>query len=276
MRINKFWYLWVVGGLLVILIFGTILAYSTNIQFLQKIYPVAMVGSRFVSLQAFHEHQAVAAKLDSSFSQTDAFNQLIKVFEEWQLVDSLNISVTGKDFDQELAFLKTVKDNQYNQVLQKYFANDPRVFNNEMVTPRVYDKLLKIKYNSDFNANLAAYLRVQDILAQIKAGKKFEDLALIDSDDKITGQLGGDLGFVSLNQILPELADKVIGLKVGAVSDQIAVSRLGYQILYLVETSQKNGQTLYHLKHILVQTTGYDNWLNGQLKNFHVWKIVQD
>jgi peptidyl-prolyl cis-trans isomerase C len=141
-----------------------------------------------------------------------------------------------------------------------------------VIIPRVYDTLLRTKYNSDFSLNGAAYTEAQDIIKKIQEGAKFEDVAL-NSDDKITGQLGGDLGFVTPKQVIPELGNLLADLKSGEVAGTAVASRYGYHVLYLSEVAEKDGQKQYHLKHILVTTLGYEQWLDQQLKKIPVRRI---
>jgi parvulin-like peptidyl-prolyl isomerase len=141
------------------------------------------------------------------------------------------------------------------------------------VKPQAYDALLRIKYNSDFAANNDAYNRAENIFSKLDNGQTFEELAKTISDDKVSGQLGGDLGFVTESQILPELAKVLKTVTVGEIKKQLVVSRLGYHVIYPVETSQRDGQKVWHLKHILVQTKGYEEWVKDELTTIQVWHI---
>lgn len=42
------------------------------------------------------------------------------------------------------------------------------------------------------------------------------------------------------------------------------MTRNGYHIIYPVEISEQNGKKMWHAKHILIQTTGFDAWLVSQ------------
>jgi peptidyl-prolyl cis-trans isomerase C len=69
----------------------------------------------------------------------------------------------------------------------------------------------------------------QDILAQLKNGAKFEDLAKKYSTDA-TAAKGGDLGWFSKGAMVPEFDKVVFGLKEGQLSG-IVKTQFGYHII---------------------------------------------
>jgi parvulin-like peptidyl-prolyl isomerase len=215
----------------------------------------------------------LAQKLDPKISFEKISAQLVKAKEEQQLLWSLKAFYDSPTLTEELKFYKTDNDQEYKDLIDKYFNSDNKLFSEFVIKPEVTDALLRIKYNSDFYANQDAYNRAQDILNKIKSGQSFEDLAKTSSDDKVSGQLGGDLGFVASGQILPELETAMINAKLGEADPNMVISRLGYHILYPVETGTRDGQKVWHIKHILVKTSGFDSWLNLMLKQFWVWHI---
>jgi peptidyl-prolyl cis-trans isomerase SurA len=82
----------------------------------------------------------------------------------------------------------------------------------------------------------AALRKIQMLLARIKAGASFSDLATDYSEDPATATSGGDLGFISesaLNQGDPALKRAVLALKPGQTSGVIPV-KTGYRIIKLI------------------------------------------
>jgi parvulin-like peptidyl-prolyl isomerase len=68
------------------------------------------------------------------------------------------------------------------------------------------------------------------ILAKLKQGSAFEDLAKEFSIDKASSAKGGDLGEFSRGDFFPEFEETVVKLKAGGVSG-IVKSNLGYHII---------------------------------------------
>lgn len=79
----------------------------------------------------------------------------------------------------------------------------------------------------------AAKAKAEDLLAQIKKGASFEDVAKKNSDGPSAGQ-GGDLGLFKRGMLAKELEDKTFAMKSGDVTDVIR-TRQGYVILKVVE-----------------------------------------
>jgi peptidyl-prolyl cis-trans isomerase SurA len=79
----------------------------------------------------------------------------------------------------------------------------------------------------------AAQAKAEDLLAQIRKGAKFEDIAKKNSDGP-TAAHGGDLGDFKRGTLAKELEDKTFAMKPGDVSDVIR-TRQGFVILKVVE-----------------------------------------
>ncbi|OGE80409.1 MAG: hypothetical protein A2660_01805 [Candidatus Doudnabacteria bacterium RIFCSPHIGHO2_01_FULL_45_18] len=246
-----------------------------GLLYFTKALPVAIVGKSLISLNDWQENRQVAAKLDPTAFEQDVFDQFIASRQKQQLVDSLKISYESADFEDEFKFYTLGKSQEYEKLLQNYFSGSDKLFYKYVVVPQIHDALLQIKYNSDPVLNSDAYTRAINILAKIASGEKFEDLAKTESEDQVSGQLGGDLGFITQGQLLPELDKAVMQASLGQVHDQIVVSRLGMHILYPVETSEDDGQKVRHIKHILVQTPGYESWLEQNLQDIRVWRLIR-
>ena len=84
--------------------------------------------------------------------------------------------------------------------------------------------------------NAEAKITAEDILAQLKTGADYIELAKKYSEDKETSQEGGDLGNVSTHSTIPEIASAMQTMEVGETSDLVK-SSFGYHILKL------NGKT---------------------------------
>jgi len=79
----------------------------------------------------------------------------------------------------------------------------------------------------------AAQAKADNLLAQIRKGTAFEDLAKKDSDGPSAAQ-GGDLGYFKRGTLAKELEDKTFAMKAGEVSDVIR-TRQGFVILKVTE-----------------------------------------
>jgi len=79
----------------------------------------------------------------------------------------------------------------------------------------------------------AAKAKAEDLLAQIKKGAAFDEIAKKNSDGPTAAQ-GGDLGYFKRGTLAKELEDRTFAMKPGAVSDVIRTKQ-GFVILKVTE-----------------------------------------
>jgi peptidyl-prolyl cis-trans isomerase D len=76
--------------------------------------------------------------------------------------------------------------------------------------------------------------RAEDILAQLKKGAKFEDLAKKYSEDPGSKDKGGDIGWIGQGQTVPEFEKTAFSLAPGQLSDPIR-TQYGFHIIKVLE-----------------------------------------
>ena len=76
------------------------------------------------------------------------------------------------------------------------------------------------------------------LIAQIKGGAKFEDLAKTASKDPGSGANGGDLDFAKPESYVPEFSSALTKLKKGEMTDTPVKSQFGYHVIRLEDTRE--------------------------------------
>ena len=76
----------------------------------------------------------------------------------------------------------------------------------------------------------------QAIIAKLKKGAKFEDLAKKESKDAGSGAQGGDLGWADPANYVPEFADALKKLNKGQTTDKPVKTQFGYHVIQLEDT----------------------------------------
>jgi peptidyl-prolyl cis-trans isomerase C len=74
------------------------------------------------------------------------------------------------------------------------------------------------------------------IVAKLKAGAKFEDLAKASSKDPGSAQNGGDLDFAAPSSYVPEFSQAMVALKKGEYTEVPVKTQFGYHIIKLEDT----------------------------------------
>ncbi len=76
------------------------------------------------------------------------------------------------------------------------------------------------------------------LIAQIKGGAKFEDLAKAKSKDPGSGENGGDLDFANPSSFVPEFSQAMTKLKKGEMTEAPVKSQFGWHIIKLEDTRE--------------------------------------
>ena len=76
------------------------------------------------------------------------------------------------------------------------------------------------------------------VLAQLKAGAKFEDLAKKSSKDPGSAQNGGELDFAAPSSYVPEFSQAMVALKKGETTETPVKTQFGYHIIRLEDTRE--------------------------------------
>lgn len=113
------------------------------------------------------------------------------------------------------------------------------------------------------------------VLARLRRGEKFEDLARQYSKDPGSKDQGGDLGFISRGQVVAEFEQVAFALQPKQVSD-IVKTQFGYHLIQLVERRAPHSANLAEVREQIrtqligrKQETAFQEWLKqvkGQAK----------
>ncbi len=99
------------------------------------------------------------------------------------------------------------------------------------------------------------------IIAQLKAGANFEDIAKAKSKDPGSAKNGGDLGWVSDKALVPEFSKAMVQLKNGQTTDKPVKSQFGYHIIKMVDSRDAKAPSFDEMKDQLKQIIMSDqNW----------------
>lgn len=209
------------------------------------------------------------AKIDSITANE---NQVIQSVDQW-----MNMAVNqmgsrekleeymGKKFSQIKEERKeTVREQQIVQQMQqkligeiKLTPSEIRKYFNQLpqdslptIPTTVEVQIVTMEPKIPFEETDAIKARLRDFTEQVNTGKmEFSTLARLYSEDPGSSVRGGELGFMSKTQLLPEFANVAFNLKDPKRVSQIVQTEYGYHIIQLIE---KRGDRI-NCRHILLK-----------------------
>ncbi|HEX4510629.1 MAG TPA: peptidylprolyl isomerase [Burkholderiaceae bacterium] len=104
-----------------------------------------------------------------------------------------------------------------------------------------YDKFKAQASGTEYHARHILVDKEDDakaLIAQLKAGAKFEDLAKKNSKDTGSAEKGGDLDFAGPNAYVPEFSQAMVKLKKGEMTQEPVKTQFGYHIIRLDDTRE--------------------------------------
>ncbi|MDE2174919.1 MAG: peptidylprolyl isomerase [Betaproteobacteria bacterium] len=132
----------------------------------------------------------------------------------------------------------------FNAYLQKHPITDAQI-------KAEYDKFVKSFGSTEYKAQhilVPSEKEAQDIIAQLKKGAKFSELAKKYSKDTGSAANGGDLGWSTLNNYVPPFAKALEALKPGQYTQAPVQSQFGWHVIKLDATRPAKAPTLDQLK----------------------------
>jgi len=172
--------------------------------------------------------------------------------------------------------------NQYRGSLAASYLTD-----REIVMPNVrkmYDRSLEemrashilLTYRQEAKAeDSAAVLRqAQEIIAEIKAGKDFGQLAVEFSQDPSAKQNKGDLYYFSVGRMVPEFEDAAFALKTGEVTPTPVKTRFGVHIIKVTDRKPSRGEL--QASHIMIRFTDQNPSPEDTAKAYAKILAIQD
>ncbi len=240
--------IWIVGSLLLVLVFFQTEAFS------QDDGVVAKIGERKITVSDFNR---IVGYFDSERQKMVEQNQQLKDAVLRQLVQSMVISDLAKaqGFDKKPKikeqlqfFTDNYLANEYlkREVAQKVTVSDDDVksyyedHKEEFRTPEMVKAshiLVKVDRSASEEEKKEAKEKATDILNKAKSGEDFAKLASEFSDDPGSKTKGGDLGFFAKGRMVKPFEDAAFSLKPGEISGLVE-SQYGFHIIKVEEKKE--------------------------------------
>ncbi len=110
---------------------------------------------------------------------------------------------------------------------------------------------------------VASYEEAEALRLELLAGADFAELARVHSTDPLTSSRGGEIGYLTRSQLLPELEEAIFAASVGERIGPLA-SRFGHHIFEI--TAERPRNILAQLRLLLVESTQLAEQLRQDLR----------
>lgn len=131
--------------------------------------------------------------------------------------------------------------------VRKFFSSIPKD-SIPLIPARVEVSIIQVDPPSNEENKIIARQRILDLRSEILAGKSFEVMARLYSEDPGTASRGGETGFLPRGGLAKEYADAAFMLKNNTVS-KVVETEFGFHIIQLIE---RRGD-LINTRHILIK-----------------------
>ena len=111
----------------------------------------------------------------------------------------------------------------------------------------------------------------RDVRNELLKGENFEDLAAKKSIDP-TAKLGGDIGYFTAGQLMPEIENTCLKLEPGEISD-VVKTKFGYHVIKLTERREPRTRELAEVHDAIAQSIQRDKKQN--MFNEYVGKLKE-
>ncbi|MBC6004764.1 MAG: peptidylprolyl isomerase [Paeniclostridium sordellii] len=172
-------------------------------------------------------------KKDKDYEKFLKDNDIDDEFLKSQLTKDITIQNFKNNFDKNTKITEAEMKKYYEENKNNYVDD-------EVKASHILISTVDQKTNKPFSEEKKkeAKKKAEEVYKKVKAGDDFSKLAKEYSDDKSSAVNGGDLGFFSKGQMVPEFEKAAFGMDKGEISD-IVESQFGYHIIKVTDKKYK-------------------------------------
>jgi len=246
--------------------------------------------------QAISMNPKAYEKMDEKQRETMVFNTLNRTIDSRIVLQEAvkeGIQVSDEELDRALEGLRRQfpSEKELEEVLKKAktsIAMNRKDNRDYLMTRKLEDKMAKqivISENDIENywEQARPYLirdmvkakhilvkteeEAKEIDRKLKKGEKFEVLAQKYSQDAVTKDRGGDLGWISKDRVVKEFGDVAFSLDVGKTSPPVK-TQFGYHIILVEGKKSKDDQTLEDHREFIRNNLQQERWNSSGRKEW--------
>lgn len=247
--------------------FVTINNLNKNVKAVKKFYE----SQDFASIGLNVDFTTVDGEKRLKIKERDILTKMIENRVIEILANQRGIVLTKENITQEIQSRISSGKSQQEILdnLQKLYGWGIADFESKIVKPDLYKEKLAENIRKNDPSNKKSKEKIEQALAELNKTKNFAEVAKKYSEGE-SAKNGGELGWFSADQMLPEIAISAYSLKKGEISE-IIESELGYHIVQVEDKKTENGIDKAQLRQIFVRTKNFADWLLEQEKDMKIY-----
>lgn len=200
-----------------------------------------------------------------------------KITQIWARKHGQTISPEEIQQEWDRAQNKDGVENEVTRFLRDTYGWSEPMFKERVLAPFLLQQKVKTVLPEAENISQEeTYSRAEEIYNLTQAeGAKFTELAREYSDDRESAKNGGDLGYFTRGTFEPQVEEAIFSMKIGEISRPVQ-SSYGYHIILLDDLLYDDNKvpTQASVKHILIKSFDFDDWLAHQKNTARIYRLV--
>lgn len=260
-------------------------------------FPAAIVGNDIITIKELNRRldpiKKFYAAVDPSSEEKVAFStadgqKILKIKEKYLLNKLIEDAIIEKEaIGRGVKITPEMLSQEASQELKQY-GDEKEVqkslndlygwsvsdFQEYVTRSYLYEKglLENLKNTDDSYKNSRE--KIEKALSELKEGTDFRSVAKKYSEGA-SGENEGDLGWFSVEELLPEISAVAFNLDKGKTSE-IIESSLGYHIVKIEDKKNENGEDKVRLRQVFTKTKTISDWLSEYEKNIKIHIPLKD
>lgn len=221
---------------------------------------VAQVGGVNITLQ-----QVEAANPASADNEKLRMETIVTLINRQALLNQAHRSGLTNSAEYNDALRQAGDNVAINLMVRNYFKDHPV---SEKTVRAEYDKLMRQPAPQEVRIRqilVRSYADADAIISELKAGQSFSVLAAEKSEDKASGQLGGEIGWHPESELRVQILKTIQKMKVGSVAGPISVPD-GYAVIQLLGMRTAPRPSFDEVKDRIAQQIRQQEWIQYIIK----------
>lgn len=249
---------------------------------------VSELNDNLASIKKFYESQdfsKIGLRVD--FSTEDGKKrlkirerQLINKMVEDKIIEILarqkGVKITKEIIDQEIG--RKMEEYGDAQSIENKLTNlygwTMEDLKKKIVKADLYKEELEKIFQLQNNSNDELRDKINKANEELTSGKDFSEVVRNYSEGP-SAQNGGEIGWISQDQLIPVLAGEIFNIDKGKRSG-ILESELGYHIVEMEDKKIENENELVRIRQIFVRKKTFSDWLGENMKDIKVRIPLKD